>query len=105
MYAGFRATNADVLVASRYIPGGSTPNWPLKRKLLSRAACLLARPLSPIRDAASWLLSRSAAQDRAQRDIKAAASRFAWSWWLRGWPTRLWSCRTALTIVKRAKAR
>jgi dolichol-phosphate mannosyltransferase len=33
--------------------GGSTPNWPFKRKLMSRFACLLARPLSPIRDAAS----------------------------------------------------
>jgi dolichol-phosphate mannosyltransferase len=49
----FRATGADVLVASRYIPGGSTPNWPFKRRLLSRIGCLLARPLSPIRDAAS----------------------------------------------------
>jgi dolichol-phosphate mannosyltransferase len=47
------ATNADVVVASRYIPGGSTPNWPLKRRVLSRAGCLLARGLSPIRDAAS----------------------------------------------------
>src|SRR5512140_530327 len=53
MLAAFRATGADVLVASRYVPGGSTPNWPFKRRLLSRAACLLARPLSPIRDAAS----------------------------------------------------
>ena len=44
---------ADVVVASRYIPGGSTPDWPFKRRLLSRIACLLARGLSPIRDAAS----------------------------------------------------
>ena len=28
MHAVFRATEADVLVASRYVPGGSTPNWP-----------------------------------------------------------------------------
>ncbi len=53
MFAVFRATDADVLVASRYIPGGSTPNWPFKRRLLSRVGCLLARGLSPIRDAAS----------------------------------------------------
>ncbi len=49
----FRRTGAEIVVASRYVPGGSTPNWPLQRRLLSRAACLLARPLSPIRDAAS----------------------------------------------------
>ena len=53
MLAVFRHTGADVLVASRYIPGGSTPNWPVKRRLLSQLGCWLARPLSPIRDAAS----------------------------------------------------
>src|SRR6185436_2137856 len=53
LYLAFKKTNADVLVASRYIPGGSTPDWPFSRRLMSRVACLLARPLSPIRDAAS----------------------------------------------------
>lgn len=53
MFDTFHATGAELVVASRYVPGGSTPNWPWKRRLLSRAACLLARPLSPIRDAAS----------------------------------------------------
>lgn len=64
MLATFRATNADLVVASRYVNGGSTPNWPVKRRLLSRAACLLARPLSPIRDAASgfFLIRREIAQ-------------------------------------------
>ena len=55
------------MVASRYVPGGSTPNWPFMRRLMSRIACLLARPLSPIRDAASgFFLIR--AIDRARRD-------------------------------------
>src|SRR6188508_2097016 len=31
MLAVFKATSADVLVASRYVLGGSTPNWPFKR--------------------------------------------------------------------------
>lgn len=64
MLAVFRATDADVLVASRYIPGGSTPNWPFKRRLLSRVGCLLARGLSPIRDAASgfFLIRRDIAR-------------------------------------------
>jgi dolichol-phosphate mannosyltransferase len=60
MFASFKDTGADVLVASRYVPGGSTPDWPFRRRLLSRAACLLAWPLSPIRDAASgFFLLRS----------------------------------------------
>ena len=53
LFATMRDTRADIVVASRYIPGGSTPNWPFKRRLLSQVACALARPLSPIRDAAS----------------------------------------------------
>ncbi len=59
----FQGTRADLLVASRYIPGGSTPNWPYRRRLLSRAACLMAWPLSPIRDATSgfFLIRREVA--------------------------------------------
>ena len=53
LYRAFHATGADVVVASRYVRGGSTPNWPPGRRLLSRAACLLARTLTPLRDAAS----------------------------------------------------
>lgn len=64
MYAAFRASGADMLVASRYVPGGSTANWPLRRRLLSRLACVLAQPLSPIRDATSgfFFIRRSVAR-------------------------------------------
>lgn len=88
MYAGFRKTNADVLVASRYIPGGSTPSWPFSRKLMSRVACLLARPLSPIRDAASgfFLIKRDIARNV---NIKAGGFKICLELVVRGWPTRL----------------
>ena len=64
LYAALVTTHADVVVASRYVTGGSTPNWPFKRRLLSRTACLLARGLSPIRDAASgfFVIRRDIAQ-------------------------------------------
>jgi dolichol-phosphate mannosyltransferase len=64
MLAVFRSTGADLLVASRYVPGGSTPSWPWARRMMSRAACWLARPLSPIRDASSgfFLIKRSVAR-------------------------------------------
>jgi dolichol-phosphate mannosyltransferase len=64
MVGAFTSNAADLVVASRYIPGGSTPDWPVRRRLLSRAACLLARPLSPIRDAASgfFLIRREIAR-------------------------------------------
>lgn len=53
LFAAMASTNADVVVGSRYVPGGSTPDWPWSRRLLSRVGCLLARPIAPIRDAAS----------------------------------------------------
>ena len=88
MFAVFQSTGADVLVASRYIPGGSTPSWPFKRRLLSRTACLLARPLSPIRDAASgfFLIRRTIAQ---QVTIKAGGFKICLELIVRGWPTKL----------------
>jgi dolichol-phosphate mannosyltransferase len=84
----FRETGADVVVASRYIRGGSTPNWPFKRKLMSRFACLLARPLSPIRDAASgfFLIRHSIAKQVA---IKAGGFKICLELIVRGWPTKL----------------
>jgi len=88
MLSVFRATGADVLVASRYIPGGSTPNWPLKRRVLSRIGCLLARGLSPIRDAASgfFLIRRSIAQSVT---IKAGGFKICLELIVRGAPRRL----------------
>jgi dolichol-phosphate mannosyltransferase len=64
MYAALSSSGADMVVASRYVRGGSTPNWPVGRRLLSRLACLLAQPLSPIRDGTSgfFLLRRSVAR-------------------------------------------
>jgi dolichol-phosphate mannosyltransferase len=44
---------ADLVIASRYVPGGGTKNWEWSRVLMSRFACLLARRLTPVRDATS----------------------------------------------------
>lgn len=88
MLAAFRATGADVLVASRYVPGGTTPDWPFKRRLLSRLGCLLARGLSPIRDAASgfFLVRRSFARGVA---IKAGGFKICLELIVRGAPRSL----------------
>jgi dolichol-phosphate mannosyltransferase len=57
-------TSADLVIGSRYIAGGGTRNWPLVRLLMSRLACLLARPLTPVRDATSgfFLIRRDLAR-------------------------------------------
>ena len=36
---------ADVMIGSRYVPGGGTPDWPLRRRLMSRLVNALARAL------------------------------------------------------------
>lgn len=42
----------DVMIGSRYVPGGGTANWPLKRQLMSAGVNLMARFLMrlPARD-------------------------------------------------------
>lgn len=44
---------ADLAVGSRYVKGGGTEDWPLKRRIVSRAACLMGNVLVPIRDCTS----------------------------------------------------
>jgi len=40
----------DMVIGSRYVPGGRTPGWPWWRRLMSRVACLMAWPLVRRRD-------------------------------------------------------
>ena len=44
---------ADLAVGSRYVKGGGTKDWPLKRRIVSRAACLMGNVLVPVRDCTS----------------------------------------------------
>jgi dolichol-phosphate mannosyltransferase len=46
-------SGADLAVGSRYVSGGGTEDWPLKRRIVSRAACLMGNTLVPIRDCTS----------------------------------------------------
>jgi dolichol-phosphate mannosyltransferase len=47
------ADGADLVIGSRWVPGGKVVNWPLSRELLSRGANLYTRVMAgvPIRDA------------------------------------------------------
>lgn len=53
MLAVMQRTAADIVIGSRYIPGGGTHNWPAGRLAMSRLACLMAGGLTPVRDATS----------------------------------------------------
>ena len=50
LVAPLLAGTSDMVVGSRYVPGGSTPDWPLRRRILSRIGGALAWPLSDVRD-------------------------------------------------------
>lgn len=43
----------DLAVGSRYVPGGGIVDWPLRRRVVSRVACLMGSLLVPVRDATS----------------------------------------------------
>ena len=41
---------ADMVIGSRYIPGATTPGWPIWRKIMSRIAAGAAYPLTHVHD-------------------------------------------------------
>lgn len=53
---------ADLAIGSRYVPGGSTPDWPVFRRLISRGGNLYARTMLgiPVRDATAGFRAFSA---------------------------------------------
>ncbi|HJQ47377.1 MAG TPA: polyprenol monophosphomannose synthase [Amycolatopsis sp.] len=54
-------TDADLVLGSRYVPGGSVVNWPLRREVLSRAANVYSRL------ALGWKINEYTAGFRAYR--------------------------------------
>lgn len=56
--------HADIVIGSRYIPGGGTKNWEFSRVVMSKFACLLARGLTPVKDVTSgfFLIRRELAR-------------------------------------------
>jgi dolichol-phosphate mannosyltransferase len=63
MLAVMQQSGADLVIGSRYVPGGGTHNWETSRLLMSRFACWLALPLTRVKDATSgfFLIRRSLA--------------------------------------------
>jgi dolichol-phosphate mannosyltransferase len=50
LHAAVKNGEADFVFGSRYVSGGETKDWPFLRKLNSRVATLLARPLTSATD-------------------------------------------------------
>ena len=47
------ASGAELAVGSRYVAGGGVMDWPMKRQVVSRVACLMGQVLVPVRDSTS----------------------------------------------------
>lgn len=60
---------ADLAIGSRYVAGGSTPNWPLVRRVISRVGCRYAAFALhiPVRDATSGFRAYRAEALRSAR--------------------------------------
>jgi dolichol-phosphate mannosyltransferase len=58
---------ADLVVGSRYVIGGSTPGWPIWRRIVSRTGAALAYPLTGLHDSMCgfFAISRSRLLDLA----------------------------------------
>ena len=52
LVAACAADGVDMVIGSRYVPGGDTPGWPFKRRLISRAGGLFIRTVTgmPLKD-------------------------------------------------------
>jgi dolichol-phosphate mannosyltransferase len=61
------ADAADLVVGSRYVRGGSTPGWPIWRRIVSRTGAALAYPLTGLHDSMCgfFAISRSRLLDLA----------------------------------------
>lgn len=74
------AASADVVIGSRLAPGGQVVDWPLRRRLLSRAGSLFARLVLslPVRDCTSGFkcLRRPALQIAVLQDLRSTGYGF-----------------------------
>jgi dolichol-phosphate mannosyltransferase len=64
MVAALESGDYGLAVGSRYVPGGGIENWPKRRIITSKVACMLARPLTNVKDITSgyFLVMRSAVE-------------------------------------------
>jgi len=64
MVSRIESGEAEFTLGSRYIRGGSVENWPFHRRMISKGATLLARPVTKVKDPMSgfFALKRSVIQ-------------------------------------------
>lgn len=57
----------EMVVGSRHVPGGGSEDWPFKRRLISRVAIAMAKPVTKLRDTTSgYFMIRREALEKAE---------------------------------------
>ncbi len=79
---------ADVVIGSRHVPGGGSEGWPLKRRVISRGAGLLARGLSPMTDPTTGFMAVRTELARGL-PLEPMGFKIVLELVVRGWPLRL----------------
>ncbi len=79
---------ADVVVGSRHLPGGGSEGWPLRRRVISRGAGLLARPLSPMTDPTTGFMAVRT-ELACGLPLEPMGFKIVLETVVRGWPLRL----------------
>ena len=57
MVSMLESGEAEIVIGSRYVKGGSVENWPIRRRVISKGATLLARGLTKVRDPMSGFIA------------------------------------------------
>ena len=99
--------SADLVIGSRYVRGGGVVDWPLTRRLLSRAGNLYVRLLTgmPVRDAtAGFRAYRVAVVEEVNLDsLRAEGYAFQLEMALRAWRLGFAITEVPITFVERTE--
>ncbi|MFC1893872.1 glycosyltransferase [Chloroflexota bacterium] len=73
---------ADIAVASRYIPEGGVESWSLPRRIVSKGAVILSKPLTQVKDPMSvyFMLTREVISIVKDHGLRDELSRNALRW-------------------------
>jgi dolichol-phosphate mannosyltransferase len=97
----------DVVVASRYVPGGGVKNWPWYRKVVSRGGSIYARLVTglPVRDATGGFncYARGVLQSIGLETIQSEGYAFMIEMKFRAWKKGFRLCEIPIVFVDRTR--
>lgn len=101
------AEDADLVIGSRYVPGGATPGWPFKRRLISRCGGIFIRTVTgmPLRDpTGGFKCWRAAALGKIDFETVASAGySFQLEMNHRAWKAGLAVCEIPIVFTDRTR--